>query len=91
MKIGPIISKPGSSIGNKTGSWRTGLKPKFLKKDCNACNLCYILCPEICVFGQPLDTKRFKKATYDCDYDYCKGCGICSVVCPVKDIEMIEE
>lgn len=25
------------------------------------------------------------------DYDYCKGCGICSNVCPVKAIEMVRE
>ncbi|MCK5239384.1 MAG: 4Fe-4S binding protein, partial [Candidatus Thorarchaeota archaeon] len=23
------------------------------------------------------------------DYDYCKGCGICSQVCPPKCIEMV--
>jgi pyruvate ferredoxin oxidoreductase delta subunit len=25
------------------------------------------------------------------DYDYCKGCGICESVCPVKAIRMAEE
>jgi len=25
------------------------------------------------------------------DYDYCKGCGICGAVCPVKAIRMAEE
>jgi len=25
------------------------------------------------------------------NYDYCKGCGICSEICPVKAIEMEEE
>jgi len=24
------------------------------------------------------------------NYDYCKGCGICSEICPVKAIEMEE-
>ncbi|MEM0469142.1 MAG: 4Fe-4S binding protein, partial [Pyrobaculum sp.] len=25
------------------------------------------------------------------DYTYCKGCGICSDVCPAKAIEMVQE
>jgi len=25
------------------------------------------------------------------DYEYCKGCGICSVVCAKKAIEMVLE
>jgi len=25
------------------------------------------------------------------DYGYCKGCGICANVCPVKAIEMVRE
>ena len=28
---------------------------------------------------------------YDIDYDYCKGCGICEVECPVKAIKMERE
>ena len=27
----------------------------------------------------------------DFNYDYCKGCGVCAVVCPFKAIEMKEE
>jgi pyruvate ferredoxin oxidoreductase delta subunit len=25
------------------------------------------------------------------DYDYCKGCGICSAECPVEAIKMVGE
>jgi len=25
------------------------------------------------------------------DYDHCKGCGICSKVCPFKAIDFVEE
>ena len=82
--FGPIIAKPGSSRKNKTGSWRTNLKPKFLQKDCIACRLCVLICPEGCIEGS-------QKNTFHCNYDYCKGCGNCALICPKQDIEMIPE
>jgi 2-oxoacid:acceptor oxidoreductase delta subunit (pyruvate/2-ketoisovalerate family) len=81
---GPLIIKPGSSVKNKTGSWRIEVRPKFLKKNCIACNMCVMICPEGCIKGQG-------KNSYDCDYAYCKGCGNCAAICPKKDIEMIKE
>lgn len=80
----PIIAKPGSSKENKTGSWRTGKKPKFLQQNCIGCKMCLLACPEGCIKGD-------KKNTYYCNYDYCKGCGLCVTVCPKQDIVMIEE
>ena len=82
--FGPIIGKPGSSRKNKTGSWRTELKPKFLQKNCIACRLCVLICPEGCIEGT-------NKNTFHCDYDYCKGCGNCAKICPKQDIQMVPE
>ena len=82
--FGPIIAKPGSSRKNKTGSWRTVARPKFLQKNCIACRLCVLICPEGCIEGT-------QKNTFHCDYDYCKGCGNCAIICPKQDIEMIPE
>jgi pyruvate ferredoxin oxidoreductase delta subunit len=82
--FGPLISKPGSSRNNKTGSWRIGLKPKFLKTNCIGCKMCLAVCPEDCIRGDA-------KNTYDCDYAYCKGCGGCAKVCPKADIVMVKE
>lgn len=82
--FGPLICKPGSSRSNKTGPWRTELRPKFLKKNCIACNMCVVVCPESCITGQG-------KNTYDFDPEYCKGCGTCAAICPKKDIEMVKE
>lgn len=81
---GPLIVKPGSSKKNKTGSWRMGLKPKFLQKECIGCKMCLLICPEACIQGEG-------KNTYSCDYAYCKGCGNCAVICPKKDILMVKE
>lgn len=80
----PIISRPGTSLQNKTGSWRLKGKPKFLQVNCIACNMCVYICPEGCIRGEG-------KNTYTCNYDYCKGCGLCAVICPRNDIEMVEE
>ena len=82
--FGPLVAKPGSSKENKTGSWRTLKKPKFLQKDCIACGLCKLICPEGCIEGKD-------KNAYKTDYLYCKGCGLCAYICPKKDIEMIGE
>jgi len=82
--FGPLICKPGSSRNNKTGSWRTELKPKFLQQNCIACKMCVLICPEGCIEGS-------EKNTYHCDYDFCKGCGNCAAICPKQDIAMIKE
>lgn len=82
--FGPLIIKPIKSHGDKTGAWRTQLKPKFLQKDCINCKMCILVCPEGCITGK-------EKNTYICDYNYCKGCGLCALICPKKDILMIEE
>jgi len=82
--FGPLTCKPGSSRNNKTGPWRTESRPKYLKKNCIACNMCLQACPEACISGQG-------KNTYDFDPNYCKGCGICAYICPKQDIIMIKE
>jgi len=82
--IGHLTSKPGSSTANKTGSWRTESKPKFLQKNCIACRMCVFICPEGIVSGEG-------KNSFTCDYVYCKGCGNCAAICPKKDIEMVAE
>ena len=83
--FGPLVVKPGSSRKNKTGSWRTELTPKFLKKDCTGCKLCMTVCPEGCI------SEGSEKNQLVCDYEYCKGCGACAVVCPKDDIIMVKE
>ncbi|RKY40166.1 MAG: pyruvate synthase [Candidatus Omnitrophota bacterium] len=80
----PLVAKPGSSKDNKTGSWRTLKKPKFLHKNCIGCGMCKLICPEACV-------NKKDRNFYEPDYSYCKGCGLCSYICPKKDIIMVKE
>jgi pyruvate ferredoxin oxidoreductase delta subunit len=79
-----VKAEPGSSRNNKTGSWRTDTKPKFLRQNCIGCKMCLLVCPEGCIYGD-------KKNTYGTDLNYCKGCGICAEICPKKDIVMTPE
>ena len=82
--FGPLIVKPKTSRNNKTGAWRVEARPKFLQKDCIACKMCLMVCPENCISGN-------EKNTYNSDFNYCKGCGLCAFICPKKDIEMVKE
>lgn len=82
--FGPLISKPGSSKSNKTGSWRVEARPKFLQQNCIGCKMCLVICPEACIEGS-------EKNTYNCDFSYCKGCGNCAAICPKADIVMEKE
>ena len=82
--FGPLVAKPGASKANKTGSWRSTKKPKYLCKECIGCGLCKLICPEACIEGK-------EKNTYRADLLYCKGCGLCAFICPKNDIEMVDE
>ncbi len=80
INVGAVIDEPGSSVVNKTGAWRA-FKPKWDKKKCTQCMLCWQFCPDTSIpqkNGERLET----------DFDYCKGCGICAKQCPFKAIEM---
>jgi len=54
-------------------------------KECKACELCSLLCPDLCI------TRDEKTGKVLIDLDYCKGCGICASVCPKGAIQMVLE
>ena len=87
IPIGGLINEAGSSRKFKTGDWRS-FRPIFDKDKCIHCMMCVCFCPDdsIPTEGSENDIKR--KET---DLDFCKGCGICANVCPVKCIKMEEE
>ncbi len=77
-----LIAKPAKGSAGKTGLWRT-YKPVIDEEKCNSCMLCWLYCPESVIY---LEGEKVR-----IDYDYCKGCGICSRVCAKKAIEMVLE
>jgi pyruvate ferredoxin oxidoreductase delta subunit len=83
-KIAGVLDK-GTSIVNKTGTWKDKA-PVWDEKKCIHCMICYVNCPENCILlvkDKQGNAKRDKT-----NLDYCKGCGICANVCPVKCIKM---
>jgi 2-oxoacid:acceptor oxidoreductase delta subunit (pyruvate/2-ketoisovalerate family) len=52
--------------------------------NCFGCDNCYGVCPDNAVVKTGPDS-------YEIDYDYCKGCGICAAECPCGAIAMVPE
>ena len=86
LTIGTINLDAGNSVKNLTGTWRSGKKPQFIEEKCIHCFFCWLYCPH---FAIKVDGDKVKGI----NYDYCTGCGICSVECPPKDkaIVMVKE
>lgn len=80
LTIGAVITEPGSTLKNKTGSWRTE-RPEIDQSKCIRCGSCWQDCPDGAIF-------RDKEGRFQINYDYCKGCGICANSCPIKCITM---
>jgi len=83
MEVGNIVREAGSASARRTGDWRTE-RPILDKEKCTKCALCWLDCPDAAI-------KPTAEGYYVADLDYCKGCGICAEICPVKAITMIEE
>jgi pyruvate ferredoxin oxidoreductase delta subunit len=83
---GGLIVDTNTSLGNKTGDWRS-LKPEFIPEKCIHCMKCVFYCPEACI---PVTSGEHPKRL-ETNFDYCKGCGICAKACPKNAIIMKEE
>jgi pyruvate ferredoxin oxidoreductase delta subunit len=86
LPIGTINLDVGNTIYNLTGTWRSGKKPNFIPDNCIHCFFCWVYCPDSAIIVKNGEVQGI-------NYDYCKGCGICSVECPSKPkaIEMVKE
>jgi len=52
---------------------------------CSLCENCYTFCPDSSVW------RKDPHETFEIDYEFCKGCGICAHECPSRFIEMVRE
>lgn len=91
---GAVIPEPGNFVKRPTGDWRI-FRPIINHEKCVRCLICWIVCPEpaINIVDAPYRTQsgREWRFSLDIDYNYCKGCGLCSEECPAKAIDMVEE
>lgn len=80
-----IVKSPavnGEQRNMVTGNWRI-LRPVVDHDTCTLCMTCYMSCPDACI------TAVDEKIVHD--LEYCKGCGICTAVCPVKAVARVPE
>jgi len=81
-------SSPGIGEAGRTGEWRNAHpvidadKCTPVRQNKPACFLCWLYCPEAVIS---------KTIPLQINLEYCKGCGICSQVCPVRAISMVNE
>lgn len=65
-----------------TGSWRYQ-RPVVKADKCCQCGTCYLFCPTNSI--EDMGTH------FAANLGYCKGCGICARMCPVKALTMVRE
>lgn len=80
LPIGPTF--PVCQLHEVSSGMRT-FRPVIDTEKCVLCLRCFLVCPDgvIDKSGEHLEI----------DYDYCKGCGVCSKACKPGAITMIKE
>lgn len=74
----------GEATPPKTGGWRSGKKPAVDLGRCVNCLLCYVYCPDMAI---RVEGRVFAGI----DHRLCKGCELCTRVCPVGAVVMVDE
>jgi len=74
-----------NSYAASVADWRS-MKPIFNRDYCIDCQYCWVFCPDTAIIARD-------KVMVGIDYEHCKGCSICSEVCPTnpKSLLMYKE
>ena len=84
LPIGTVMPYSGSAKAFKTGDW-AAQRPKLIEENCTSCLSCYFVCPDGAVI---MNYAKKEKGLPQFDFNYCKGCGLCSTECPADAIKM---
>lgn len=81
--IGGLITNPGNTILKDNSACRQGYIPIFNKENCINCGECDLTCPDYCFVWEEDTLKSGKKTVtlMEINYQYCKGCLKCVVIC----------
>lgn len=90
VPIGGVVDTPASARQYETGTWRSN-RPIVNHDKCINCMQCWLYCPDMSIKGETSEETRTKMKMTGIDLTYCKGCGTCAAICPVKAIEMKPE
>ena len=83
LPLGGVVGRDDAAR-QRTGGWRTGVKPSADLAACVNCLLCWLYCPDAAVLVEGDTFAGF-------DYDLCKGCELCAEMCPPQAIAMVPE
>jgi 2-oxoacid:acceptor oxidoreductase gamma subunit (pyruvate/2-ketoisovalerate family)/2-oxoacid:acceptor oxidoreductase delta subunit (pyruvate/2-ketoisovalerate family) len=75
-------TKPLISYSKEVADWRV-FRPIINKEACTGCMRCWVYCPETAI--------SITEGKAEINYEYCKGCGICSEECKVGAIRFEKE
>ena len=78
------IAWGASALDVETGLWRS-MRPVIDLNVCISCLKCWVQCPDMSIKTTPDGNVG------GVDLFFCKGCGICAEVCPVKAVSMHPE
>jgi pyruvate ferredoxin oxidoreductase delta subunit len=86
-----------NSFQASVAHWRVE-RPIFNEDHCINCFFCWIYCPDTSILARAKEVEKkgekvMEQSMVGIDYVHCKGCGVCSNVCPTnpKSLLMVDE
>jgi 2-oxoacid:acceptor oxidoreductase gamma subunit (pyruvate/2-ketoisovalerate family) len=80
LDTGAVWYKPGGSRVTRTSEWAVNIAQHDMSK-CINCHQCVFVCPDFAIKREMVDGKWKVMGVKE---DFCKGCFLCTTVCPKK-------
>ncbi|HYF77197.1 MAG TPA: 4Fe-4S binding protein [Symbiobacteriaceae bacterium] len=79
---GTVKAPVDRNFGMVTNTWRIE-RPVLTEELCTQCQICMLNCPDACI--------KLTSNAVEVDYDFCKGCGLCTATCPTNAFKDVPE